>query len=69
NYGPSDIIQDGQSGFLVPSGNVDDLAAKTEEYFASPELMEKLNEGAYESAKRFSSDNVWKYWEKYVINA
>ena len=69
NYGPADLIQDGQSGFLVPSGNVNDLAAKIEEYFASPELMEKLNEGAYESAKRFSSDNVWKYWEKYVINA
>ena len=68
NYGPSDLVQNGKNGFLVPNGNVNDLAVKIEDYFANPELMKKLNEGAYESAKRFSSDNVWKYWEKYVIS-
>ena len=69
NYGPSDLVQNGKNGFLVPNGNVNDLTVKIEDYFANPELMKQLNEGAYESAKRFSSDNVWKYWEKYVINA
>ena len=69
NYGPSDLIQDGKSGIIVPSGHVDDMATKIEKYFANPKLMEQLNDGAYENAQRFSGDNVWKYWEKYVINA
>ncbi|MCT6891996.1 MAG: glycosyl transferase, partial [Lactobacillus sp.] len=67
--GPADLIQDGQSGFIVPSGHVDDLAAKIKEYFANPALMEQLNEGAYQNAQRFSGDSIWKEWEKYVINA
>ena len=69
NYGPADLIQDGQSGFIVPSGHVDDLAAKIEQYFANPKLMNQLNEGAYQNAQRFSGDSIWKDWEKYVINA
>ena len=38
------------------------------EFFASPKLRRKLNEGAYENAKRSSSENVWRYWQKYVID-
>ncbi len=68
NYGSEDLIADGQSGFIVPSGHIDDLAAKISEFFTSPKLRRKLNEGAYQNAKRFSSDNVWRYWQKYVIN-
>ena len=68
NYGPADLIADGQSGFVLPSGHIDDLAAKISEFFASPKLRRKMNEDAYQNAKRFSSDNVWRYWQKYVIN-
>ena len=68
NYGPADLIADGQSGFVVPSGHIDDLAAKITEFFASPKLRRKLNDGAYENAKRSSSESVWRYWQKYVIN-
>ncbi len=68
NYGPADLIADGQSGFIVPSGHIDELAAKITEFFASPKLRRKLNEGAYENAKRSSSENVWRYWQKYVID-
>ena len=68
NYGPADLIADGQSGFVVPSGHIDDLAAKITEFFASPKLRRKLNDGAYENAKRSSSESVWRYWQKYVID-
>ncbi|MEB3365164.1 glycosyltransferase [Lactobacillus sp. R2/2] len=32
NYGPADLIADGQSGFIVPSGHIDELAAKITEF-------------------------------------
>ena len=68
NYGVADLVSDDESGFIVPDGHIDDLAAKITEFFASPKLRRKLNEGAYENAKRSSSENVWRYWQKYVIN-
>ena len=68
NYGPADLIADGQSGFIVPSGHIDELATKITDFFTSPKLRRKLNEGAYENAKRSSSENVWRYWQKYVID-
>lgn len=69
NYGPADLIDNGKSGFLVPSGNVDELAEKIIQFFDDSHLRQRLSEGAYENAQRSSSTNVWHYWEKYVINA
>ncbi|MDF7638654.1 accessory Sec system glycosyltransferase Asp1 [Lactobacillus sp. ESL0791] len=67
NYGPSDIIQDKKSGFLIPSGKIDLLAQKTVDFFKDPQLQESMSKASYENAKRFSEDNVWQEWQKYVI--
>lgn len=68
NYGPSDLLVDNVSGFLVPNGNVQILADKIKEYFADSNLRDKMSEGAYDNAKRFSGNEIWKSWQKYVID-
>lgn len=68
NYGPSDLIKDNLSGYLVPSGNIDKMAQKIIQFFDSSNLRDKMNAAAYENVKRFSGDNIWKYWQKYVID-
>ncbi|WEV38556.1 glycosyltransferase [Lactobacillus sp. ESL0680] len=68
NYGPSDLIQDNKSGFLVPDGNTKLLEQKIEQFFGDKKLRENLSQGAYENAKRFSPEGVWQYWVKFVIN-
>ena len=37
DYGPSDIITDGENGFLVPSGDVSALADRIERIYSMPE--------------------------------
>ncbi|MCO6531397.1 glycosyltransferase [Lactobacillus sp.] len=68
NYGPSDLINNNVSGVLVPNGNVDVFADEIAKYFSDSNLRERMSEAAYENAKRFSGDEVWKYWKKYVID-
>lgn len=68
NYGPSDLLVDNTSGFLVPNGNVQILADKIKAYFSDSEMRAEMSEAAYNNAKRFSGNEVWKLWQKYVIN-
>lgn len=67
NYGPSDLIENNVSGFLIPSGHIDEMADKISEFFKDEDLRNRMSEAAYENAKRFSPENVWQYWKKYVV--
>ncbi len=52
-----DSVRDGQTGFLVEHGNVEQLASRLVDILVNPELRERLSRGALEWAGRFS-------WEK-----
>lgn len=67
NYGPSDLLQNGKNGLLIPSGHVEEMATKITEFFSNPQLRKTMSNEAYENAKRFSSENVWQFWKKYVV--
>lgn len=65
--GPSDIIQDGIDGFLVPL-KVDQFAARINELLSDKDLREKMGKKAKENSKNFSvkvtSDQMEKLYEK-----
>lgn len=67
HYGPTYLIDDKKSGFIIPDGNIDDLSEKIIDYFRDDQLQFKMSEAAYKNAHRFSFKNVWKFWKKYVI--
>lgn len=69
NYGPNSIIQDGKNGFVVPYNDVDAMAERITELLQNPEKLQKLSTGAYDSAQRYSSENVWKQWENLLKDA
>ncbi|WEV71424.1 glycosyltransferase [Lactobacillus sp. ESL0785] len=69
HYGPADLVADGVSGYITPDGDVNALAKKINDYFTNEQLMQKMSTAAYKNAQRFSADNVWQYWKKYVIDA
>ncbi|MFT8411984.1 MAG: glycosyltransferase [Schleiferilactobacillus perolens] len=62
HYGPNEIINNGESGYLFKDGDVDSMAAEIIKIFKDPFLHQKLSNGAYEAAKKFSPENVWKQW-------
>ncbi|WP_416353320.1 glycosyltransferase [Agrilactobacillus fermenti] len=63
NYGPDEIINDGESGYLVEIGNVEQLAEKMTDLLKDSFLQQKLSNGAYEAAQKYTADNVWQKWQ------
>jgi len=49
-----DSVRDGETGFLVEHGNVEQLAQKMVEILLNGELRERLSKGAVQWAKRFT---------------
>lgn len=65
--GPSDIIQHGENGFLVPTGNEKMLADYICELIENPEKRVCMGNKAFSSVKRFTEDRVMKEWEKLFV--
>lgn len=62
NYGPSDIIEDGVTGFLVPQGNRGALAERTLRLLRDRELREGMSAACRASAQRFSPESYLARW-------
>lgn len=67
HYGPAYLINNQNSGFIVPDGDIDALSNKITDYFQNNQLQVKMSKASYKNSRRFSAKNVWKLWEKYVI--
>lgn len=61
--GPSEIIQDGINGRLVPVNNVDDLAQVMEELMADELLRKRLGNAALEVRQLYDQDKIMSMWE------
>ena len=60
--GPSDIITDGEDGFLVENGNIKKLADKICYLIENEGLRMKMGQNARESVKRYFPDQIMKKW-------
>jgi glycosyltransferase involved in cell wall biosynthesis len=56
--GHTDMIEDGKSGFLVPRGDVEALAAAMQELISDAELRQRLGAAAREMAKQFTPNTL-----------
>lgn len=66
NYGPSDIIEDGVSGKLVPAGDIDALYNTLKDLLSNRRKLEKYSANAQKAASRFSFTNVSKRWADFL---
>lgn len=63
DYGPSDIIEDGVNGFLVPPGDVDALAQAILRFLSMPEdEVEKMRRAAMARAADFYEAPIIRRW-------
>ena len=60
----SDIIEDGQNGILVPTGDSEALAAKMIHLIDDPHERKRLAENSVEIGTRYSVDAVMERWEQ-----
>ena len=60
--GPSEIVSDGESGFLVPAGDVDGLAEKLSLLMASQEERARMGKNAFYLSSKYEITEVSKLW-------
>ncbi len=62
--GPSDIIDEGINGFLVPMRDVPAIAEKMQLLATDVDLRNRLSVNAAQSIARFSEDRIYDKWQQ-----
>ncbi|GHT76289.1 glycosyl transferase [Bacteroidia bacterium] len=62
-YGPSEIIRDGKTGFLVEDGNIGQLAEKIKMLITDENRRKKMGHNARKDIYRFSIEVIMTQWE------
>jgi len=61
--GPTDIIENGNDGFLIENGNIKAFAAKINLLIEDENLRGKLGHNAKENVRRFLPENIVQQWD------
>lgn len=62
NYGPKEIVEDGITGFLIESGNIDLLSDAVEKMIEDADKRQIMSKMAYQSLDRFDNKQITKQW-------
>jgi poly(glycerol-phosphate) alpha-glucosyltransferase len=68
-YGPSDVIEDGVNGFLVPARDVAAAAERVIRLCDDDDLARRLGAAAWERSERFSNEAVLEQWARTIRTA
>ncbi|WP_179347757.1 glycosyltransferase family 4 protein [Winogradskyella pacifica] len=66
NFGPSDLINDGVNGYLIPVDNQLELTTKLSRLIEDENLQKQFSKTAKESTKKYISKNVLDQWESLI---
>lgn len=62
--GPKDVVVDGQTGLLVPEGDINALAEAMLKLIRNPEERERMGRDAARLASRFEFESIMQRWDK-----
>ena len=68
NYGPADIIDDQQSGKLIPPNDQEALYQQLRKLLEDPKLAKKYAQNAQKAAQKYHFDHVALKWQKLINN-
>lgn len=66
--GPKEIVSDGENGFLVEPGDVEEFAKRMELLMTNENLRRKMGEAAKRSTARFDGEKILGQWEKILYD-
>ena len=68
-FGPSELIRDGENGFLFPVGDVDRLCEELTELMGDGEKREKMGALAKKSTDFIESSRIYAEWNDLILKA
>ena len=66
NFGPSDLINNGENGFLIPVNDQERLTEKLSQLISDKNLQQKFSENAIRTSEKYMSKNVVSQWEALI---
>ena len=66
--GPSEVVEHGANGLLVPAGDVNQLAVAMRLMIDDEAMRGRMHDRASESVRRFSLDTIVTQWEEKVLS-
>jgi glycosyltransferase involved in cell wall biosynthesis len=63
-HGPADIIADGEDGFLVPEGDIRQLADKIRFLIENESVRKEMGSAARNNVKKYLPENIVKQWDE-----
>lgn len=63
-HGPSDIIDNGNDGFLIPNGNIQVMADKICYLIENEKVRKEMGKKARKSAMKYTPENIMPLWNK-----
>ena len=67
-FGPSAVISNGENGFLVQDGRIEELASKISLLIEDSNLRAVFSRGALETSKKFAVNIVMEQWNQLFNN-
>ncbi len=64
--GPSDLIEHGKSGLLIPPEDIDALAEGMDQLLSDPELLQKMSKKAKQVKQQFAIEKIMQHWEELI---
>ena len=68
DFGPAELIRDGESGLVVPVDDVTAIAAAMERIADDPALAEKLSRGALEIRQTHGREEICGQYREYILS-
>ncbi|WP_419786698.1 glycosyltransferase family 4 protein [Pseudodesulfovibrio sp.] len=64
--GPSEVVSDGENGFLIPAGDEDALGDAMRRLMADADLRSEFGSNGYAASERFSVDRITDDWDAII---
>ncbi len=68
NFGPSDLIENGVNGFLVPINDIDMLKNKLTNLINNESLRNQFSKKSKQTTRAYQSETVIEKWESLILN-
>lgn len=67
DYGPSELIQDGFNGYLVPPGDINQMVEKVDQLLNNSQMMQQFSINSIESAQQYNATTISIKWQN-ILN-